>query len=214
MAEKRLARSSYDDYISTINKLTPHLQTLLAHISEQQSHACVSAAATGVSVADAAPAPDADVTAGACDPVPRTRRTTKPRTTRGTASKTGTRGSGAPRRRTAFGAEPGQTVQAVTNCGKIVYGTVRDGKIEVQGTVGEIAHDLLGVEAVNAGQRTRRTRAASPRRRSASPRRRASSPRRRTASPRRRASPTRRRMTGMRVHEAAADLPEADLGMK
>ncbi|DBA42389.1 TPA_asm: MC115L [Molluscum contagiosum virus] len=136
MAEKKLSRSSYDDYIETINKITPQLKTLLAHISSEQAQAA---------------------------PVGGARARSSPRS--GTRCYTST---GRPRscatgaRRRAYTAAQPEQVQAVTNCGKIVYGTMRDGKMEVQGTVGEVSHDLLGLESVNAGRRTR-TRSSSPR---------------------------------------------------
>ncbi|AGU99784.1 m101L [Myxoma virus] len=143
MAEKKLSRSSYDDYIETINKLTPQLRTILSHISGEQ-------AAQRTNFANNETPEPASVTAGAI----KSKKTSK---------STGTK-SGAPvRKRTTLGlTEHPQIMQAVTNGGKIVYGTVKDGKLEVQGTVGEINQDLLGVESVNAGRKS--TKSKPPRR--------------------------------------------------
>ncbi|AMB18433.1 M101L [Myxoma virus] len=139
MAEKKLSRSSYDDYIETINKLTPQLRTILSHISgEQATHR--------TNLANSETPETVPVTAGAI----KSKKTSK---------STGTK-SGAPvRKRTTLGlTEHPQIMQAVTNGGKIVYGTVKDGKLEVQGTVGEINQDLLGVESVNAGRKSTKSK--------------------------------------------------------
>ncbi|AAF17984.1 gp101L [Rabbit fibroma virus] len=137
MAEKKLSRSSYDDYIETINKLTPQLRTILSHISGEQTTQRTNFANNDAS--ESVP-----VTAGAIKSK-KTSKTTK---------------SGVPvRKKTTLGlTEHPQIMQAVTNGGKIVYGTVKDGKLEVQGTVGEINQDLLGVESVNAGKKSTKSK--------------------------------------------------------
>uniref|UniRef100_A0AAU7E2F4 25 kDa core protein OPG138 n=1 Tax=Rousettus bat poxvirus TaxID=3141933 RepID=A0AAU7E2F4_9POXV len=123
------------------------------------------------------------------------------------------RGTPSPRRRTIYAHE--ECVQAVSNSGKIVYGVVRDGKLEVRGTVGEVNTDLLGVDAVNAGRASRRgtRRTGSPSRTSSPSRRRTSSPSRRSGtSSSKRGAPSRRRndYTGGESPQPS-DMP-ADLG--
>ncbi len=155
--KKQLSRSSYDDYIETINKLTPQLRTLLAHISgEQQSHAGrTNLLETKNNVQPSEQKIEDCLVAGARDSSPRRKRSSTSNKPRSRSSKT----SGAPARRMTGGLgaieSQGQVIQAVTNGGKIVYGTMKDGKLDVKGMVGEVNHDLLGIESVNAGKRNR-----------------------------------------------------------
>ncbi|ABQ43578.1 core protein [Tanapox virus] len=138
MADKKLARSSYDDYIETINKLTPQLRTILAHISGEQQGA-------RTNLVNKESSSD-EISAGTTYSKLKTKKSTK--------GQISTKSSGAPlRKKTVFGYGEPQIMQAVTNGGKIVYGTVKEGKLEVQGMVGEVNQDLLGIESVNAGKK-------------------------------------------------------------
>ncbi|ASK51309.1 Virion core and cleavage processing protein [Eptesipox virus] len=142
MADKNIVRSSYDDYYETIKKLSPQLKTILAHInSEQTQHRVVDTTST--------------VTGGSCPP--RKKCSSKPCKTSKKMTSSGC--TSAVKRKTMYNNtnEP-QIMQAVTNAGKIVYGTIKDGKLEVQGTVGEIDHDLLGVNFVNGGKKPSMTK--------------------------------------------------------
>ncbi|AUI80673.1 virion core protein [White-tailed deer poxvirus] len=159
---KKLSRSSYDDYIETINKLTPQLRTILSHISgEQANHRSHSSIENNIE--------DVQVKAGAtCTMKQRNKKMsssskTKQPSSSNSARMSSSRSSGAPvRKRNIFGnSEQTQIMQAVTNGGKIVYGTIKEGKLEVQGMVGEINQDLLGIESVNAGKKTNKSRATS-----------------------------------------------------
>ncbi|ADT91131.1 core structural protein [Cotia virus SPAn232] len=138
MADKKLARSSYDDYFETLNKLTPQLRTILAHISGEESN--------NNSRSNLVKPTENECVGGAC-PKPKCKKQTK--------------SCGNPGRRKNVlnnNAEDLKIMQAVTNSGKIVYGTVKEGKLDVKGTVGEINQDLLGIESVNGGRKKRSSR--------------------------------------------------------
>ncbi|APG58322.1 25 kDa core protein A12L [BeAn 58058 virus] len=138
MADKKLARSSYDDYFETLNKLTPQLRTILAHISGEE--------ANNNSRSNLVKPTENECAAGAC-PKPKCKKTTMK-----TCGNPG-------RRKNVLNNNPEdlKIMQAVTNSGKIVYGTVKEGKLDVKGTVGEINQDLLGIESVNGGRKKRST---------------------------------------------------------
>ncbi|AAR07459.1 103L [Yaba monkey tumor virus] len=143
MADKKLARSSYDDYIETINKLTPQLRTILAHISGEQ----------GTKTNLVKEPSNEEISAGTTCRIKKSYGSPK--------SKCQMKSNCAPKKKNnVFGYEESpQIMQAVTNGGKIVYGTVREGKLDVQGMVGEINQDLLGIESVNAGKKVTKKQA-------------------------------------------------------
>ncbi|WZD65953.1 virion core protein [Bovine papular stomatitis virus] len=170
MASDRIAQraqSSYDDYIQTLNKIAPQLRNLLSHLNSDHA---VRGGATG-----------AEACAGGSLEAVSSRRgsstaRTKSRTTRSStktaSSSSKSRRNGAPGRRGDGGggsiafsgmrACDAETVQAVSNCGRIVYGVMKDGKLEVHGTMGDVCEDLLGVDCVNAGRKnaSRRTKSS------------------------------------------------------
>ncbi|QLI57726.1 virion core protein [Orf virus] len=177
MASEKMAQrpqSSYDDYVSTLQKIAPHLRSLLTQLNNEQ---VIRGGATSSDV-------DCVGGAGALEASSSTRRgsssssssrkrTTGTRSTgsrstgsrssgtRSSGSSTRSRRSGAPSRRNNDGVYGGMnacddnetTIQAVSNCGKIVYGVVKNGKLDVQGTVGEVCEDLLGIDSVNGGRK-------------------------------------------------------------
>nr|WGO62729.1 putative virion core protein [Wadden Sea poxvirus] len=131
MADKKLARSSYDDYIETINKITPQLKTILSHISGEQNNLNNNL--------------EKNVAAGSMIKSKKKNNNTKPKTSNNY-------NNGYSKKKSACNSSS-DIVQAVTNCGKIVYGTVSDGKLDVHGTVGEVNYDLLGIDSVNGGRK-------------------------------------------------------------
>ncbi|ANS71190.1 virion core and cleavage processing protein [Pteropox virus] len=153
MADKITPRSSYDDYMTTLKKLAPQLKTLLSHISSEQTGMQPPLlAAPDTSAVDTT----IESVCAAGSPFEATARKKTSRT-KSTPSKRSVK-MGAPRSRRPM--EDDNMMQAVTNCGKIVFGTVRDGKLEVKGTVGEVNADLLGVDLVNAGRKPRTTKSS------------------------------------------------------
>ncbi|ASC55554.1 virion core protein-like protein [Seal parapoxvirus] len=157
MADKTLvaaqrSQSSYDDYICTLNKIAPQLRSLLTHLNNEQvvrggSSGDGEACAGGASALEAASSRRSASSKG---------RGYSSATKSSSLTSSRSRRSGAPPRR-----EGGmrscdiETVQAVSNCGKIVYGVVKNGKMEVQGTMGEVSEDLLGLECVNGGRKNK-----------------------------------------------------------
>lgn len=166
-------QSSYDDYVSTLQKIAPQLRSLLTQLNNEQ---VIRGGATSsdVDCVGGAGALEASSSTrrGSASSSSSRRRTTGTRSTgsRSTGSRssgtrssgsTRSRRSGAPSRRNNDGACGGMnafdsdetTIQAVSNCGKIVYGVVKNGKLDVQGTVGEVCEDLLGIDSVNGGRK-------------------------------------------------------------
>lgn len=147
-------QSSYNDYIATLEKIAPQLRSLLGQLNNEQA---VRAGAPKGECAGGGIAFDASSRRGTGSTKTRKSAASRARPSSGaraSSSAAKTRRSGAPPRRAESGLRAAEeTVQAVSNCGKIVYGVVRDGKLEVQGTVGEVAEDLLGVDCVNAGRK-------------------------------------------------------------
>ncbi|WGU15047.1 virion core protein [Orf virus] len=175
MASEKMAQrpqSSYDDYVNTLQKIAPHLRSLLTQLNNEQ--VIRGGAASGdVDCVGGAGALEASSSTrrGSSSSSSSRKRTTGTRSTgsrstgsrsSGTRSSSSTRSrrSGAPSRRNNDGAYSGMnacddetTIQAVSNCGKIVYGVVKNGKLDVQGTVGEVCEDLLGIDSVNGGRK-------------------------------------------------------------
>ncbi|ADY76724.1 PP47 [Orf virus] len=176
MASEKIAQrpqSSYDDYVSTLQKIAPQLRSLLTQLNNEQ--VIRGGAASGdvdcVGGAGALEAISSSTRRGSSSSSSSKKRTTGTRSTgsrstgsrsSGTRSSSSTRSrrSGAPSRRNNDGAYCGMnacddetTIQAVSNCGKIVYGVVKNGKLDVQGTVGEVCEDLLGIDSVNGGRK-------------------------------------------------------------
>ncbi|QQY02713.1 Virion core protein [Orf virus] len=176
MASEKMAQrpqSSYDDYVNTLQKIAPHLRSLLTQLNNEQ--VIRGGAASGdvdcVGGAGALEASSSSTRRGSSSSSSSRKRTTGTRSTgsRSTGSRssgprssssTRSRRSGAPSRRNNDGAYSGMnacddetTIQAVSNCGKIVYGVVKNGKLDVQGTVGEVCEDLLGIDSVNGGRK-------------------------------------------------------------
>ncbi len=175
MASEKMAQrpqSSYDDYVSTLQKIAPQLRSLLTQLNNEQviRGGATSSDVDCVGGAGALEASSSTTRRGSSSSSSR-RRTTGTRSTgsRSTGSRssgtrssgsTRSRRSGAPSRRNNDGACGGMnafddetTIQAVSNCGKIVYGVVKNGKLDVQGTVGEVCEDLLGIDSVNGGRK-------------------------------------------------------------
>ncbi|WIF30051.1 virion core protein [Orf virus] len=176
MASEKMAQrpqSSYDDYVSTLQKIAPQLRSLLTQLNNEQVIRG-GAAAADVDCVGGAGALEASSSTrrGSASSSSSRRRTTGTRSTgsRSTGSRssgtrssgsTRSRRSGAPSRRNNDGVYGGMnacddnetTIQAVSNCGKIVYGVVKNGKLDVQGTVGEVCEDLLGIDSVNGGRK-------------------------------------------------------------
>nr|ASF87542.1 virion core protein [Sheeppox virus] len=161
MSDKKLSRSSYDDYIETINKLTPQLRTILAHISGEQASqkSNLTPEDNTTNNIDENEVKAGNVKTKTCITKPNKKSKScinKQTTSRsGNVSSSKSVNNGAVfKKRNTFN-ETDQVMQAVTNGGKIVYGTMKEGKLEVQGMVGEINQDLLGIESVNAGRRNK-----------------------------------------------------------
>ncbi|QHG62662.1 virion core protein [Cetacean poxvirus 1] len=134
-------RSSYDDYINTLNKLAPSLRSLLSHISGEQAHS-----------PNLLPNCDTDTTTGGAVK----RKKTCSSKTKNNNPSTKTSKVGSKKKTSVYNNDicknNNKFVQAVTNNGKIVYGTVSNGKLDVHGSVGEVHEDLLGIDTINAGK--------------------------------------------------------------
>ncbi|ADC53990.1 virion core protein [Pseudocowpox virus] len=186
MASEKMAQrpqSSYDDYVNTLQKIAPQLRSLLSQLNSEQVIRGGATSGEGECVGGAGALEASSSTRRSSTSSSSRKRTTGSRSTgsRSTTSRssgsrssgtrssgsssTRTRRSGAPPRRNADGMYGDMdiyngdesTIQAVSNCGKIVYGVVRDGKLDVQGTVGEVCEDLLGVDSVNGGRKRNST---------------------------------------------------------
>ncbi|AKU76965.1 Virion core protein [Orf virus] len=174
MASEKMAQrpqSSYDDYVSTLQKIAPHLRSLLTQLNNEQVIRGGAASGDVDCVGGAGALEASSSTRRGSSSSSSRKRTTGTRSTgsRSTGSRssgprssssTRSRRSGAPSRRNNDGAYSGMnacddetTIQAVSNCGKIVYGVVKNGKLDVQGTVGEVCEDLLGIDSVNGGRK-------------------------------------------------------------
>ncbi|WZD65307.1 virion core protein [Pseudocowpox virus] len=182
MASEKMAQrpqSSYDDYVNTLQKIAPQLRSLLSQLNNDQVIRGGATSGEGECVGGAGALEASSSTRRSSASSSSRRRATGSRSTgsrttgsRSSATKSsGTRSSGSSGARTRrSGAPPRRdnngmygdmniyngdesTIQAVSNCGKIVYGVVRDGKLDVQGTVGEVCEDLLGVDSVNGGRK-------------------------------------------------------------
>lgn len=165
-------QSSYDDYVSTLQKIAPHLRSLLTQLNNEQVIRGGAASGDVDCVGGAGALEASSSTRRGSSSSSSRKRTTGTRSTgsRSTGSRssgtrssstTRSRRSGAPSRRNNDGTYGGMnacddnetTIQAVSNCGKIVYGVVKNGKLDVQGTVGEVCEDLLGIDSVNGGRK-------------------------------------------------------------
>ncbi|QLI57595.1 virion core protein [Orf virus] len=176
MASEKMAQrpqSSYDDYVSTLQKIAPHLRSLLTQLNNEQVIRGGATSSDVDCVGGARALEASSSTRRGSSSSSSRKRTTGTRSTgsrstgsrssgtRSSGSSTRSRRSGAPSRRNNDGVYGGMnacddnetTIQAVSNCGKIVYGVVKNGKLDVQGTVGEVCEDLLGIDSVNGGRK-------------------------------------------------------------
>ncbi|UWX11417.1 CRPV-308 [Crowpox virus] len=151
MAGKRVTQeqqhSSFDEFVDAMHKIKPQLKTILSHIGTITSNPPPNGQLPENYTSQNSNLHNKEVvSAGA----------------RKSRCSTVVKKPCNPRRRTTTMSSNEQEIQAVTNSGKIVYGVVKDGRLEVKGHVGEIKEDLLGLDldVVNAGRkvRTRRSR--------------------------------------------------------
>ncbi|QRI42967.1 virion protein [Cheloniid poxvirus 1] len=139
--------SSFDEFVDAMQKIKPQLKTILSHIGTITANVPQNNQLPESYIPQNSNLQNKEVVAAGAR---------KPRCS------TVVKKPCTPRRRTTAMSSNEQQIQAVTNSGKIVYGVVKDGKLEVKGHVGEVKEDLLGLDldVVNAGRkaRTRRSR--------------------------------------------------------